>query len=483
MNFIDDFLELENKNELFTKKFNNVMFWDYIRAGVYKDIYIKKFGYTNGKSEQKSQSQLKVYFYILTSIIARVPSYVFKNPLIGLKKKDIVVLNSARRVKEGYFYEDIYTDEVLECINYTYYVFEKPFLGKHFKPVKTKNLKYIDYIDLLRQIRNKVKGVSVSKSISKQDIQVVNDIIDQAQQGFGVRLNKKDFFDKVKKLTIDYHLVKPLINKILKKVKPKIVIVISSGFYQKLFAEVAKENGIKVIEFQHGIISRYSIAYNYYKELNLKTFPDYVYLFGDYYKENVRFPIDEKRLKVTGFPYYESKLRESKNNHSCELPSAILFISQPTIGNQLSKIALKLSQIIDKRFSVIYKLHPLEFNCWEQKYPWLLTDTLKVASSNDGSIYKYFSASFCQVGVYSTAIFEGLGYNLKTIIVRLPGHKNMQPLYSKGYAYLVNTAEDIIGLLEEDSLSVIQTAINKNYFWCPDSINNINYQIDRLMHN
>ena len=103
--------------------------------------------------------------------------------------------------------------------------------------------------------------------------------------------------------------------KLLDKVKPKIIIeVVSYSFNNLLINEVAKKYKIPTIELQHGTIGRYHIAYNFKKQIYLPTFPDYIFLFGEYWKNNTRFPISNGKLKVTGFPYFEHKMNITKES-------------------------------------------------------------------------------------------------------------------------------------------------------------------------
>src|SRR5699024_6383953 len=94
----------------------------------------------------------------------------------------------------------------------------------------------------------------------------------------------------------------------------------------------------------------------------------------------------------------------------------------------------------------IYKLHPGEYERWKTTYPYLLRakelGNFSVIDNNNINLYSYFSKSKYQVGVNSTAIFEGLTFGCKTILYNIIGVEYMKDLISKEIVAVVNSAED-----------------------------------------
>ena len=185
--------------------------------------------------------------------------------------------------------------------------------------------------------------------------------------------------------------------------------------------------------------------------------------------------MERDKLIIAGFPYFENKLKELlKNSRKNSKKEDILFISQGTIGKELSKLAIKLDKLINhEKYNIIYKLHPGEYYRWEDEYPWLKNSNIEIIDNSKYDIYYYFSRCNFQVGVYSTAIFEGLGFDLKTFIYKIYGYKHMKDLYENNYAQLVASADDIINKLNSGEENII----NKEFFWKSNSLKNI---IDNL---
>jgi len=273
--------------------------------------------------------------------------------------------------------------------------------------------------------------------LHEEDINELYLLLNNINKIFDISIDDDKAIKEIKNIILVYRLSKKYYEKILNKIKPKIIIeVCSYGFSRFLFNELAKKRGIKIVELQHGTMGKYDISYNFYKKLELDTFPEYIYLFGEYWKNNTKFPLGKENLVVTGFPYFESRLKELKKN--CRKNSKkenILFISQGTVGKKLSQLAVQLNKIIDhKKYNIIFKLHPGEYDRWESEYPWLKKSNIEIVSNNKKDIYYYFSKCNFQVGVSSTAIFEGLGFDLKTFIYKVHGYKYMKYLYENNYA-------------------------------------------------
>jgi len=68
---------------------------------------------------------------------------------------------------------------------------------------------------------------------------------------------------------------------------------------------------------------------------------------------------------------------------------------------------------------------------------------IEVVDGQSPDLYRLLAESYWQLGVYSTAIFEGLGLGCKTILVNLPGIEYMDPLVEAGAVQVVGQPSDI----------------------------------------
>lgn len=477
LSLIDMFIAYENKKKLFTLEVNNFNYWPYIRESIYLDILSQK--------EQTSQAHTtlsnKTFKERLLLKAKEITYWFSKNPIVKLKRSDIFVLSHPRRVKVEGFYDCPYTDLLLRNINYSSLVLEKPLLGEHYKPVQTKNIYYTDFLNFIAGMQiffeKKIKRRKVD-DVSRRNLR---NILLDINTTFNVNISVEKYLTRIEHLFISEKIYYHLYKRILKRVKPKLILEVVSYLPDRIIVnKVAKELGITVVELQHGLMGKNHIAYNMEGVLNIPSFPDYIFLFGQYWKDTTRFPLDESRLKVVGWPYFEQKVISNNVEKTRQIKEKItlLFISQGTIGIDLSRLAVEVSENINlDQYRIIYKLHPGEFERWKQEYPWLNNPKIDVMDQNSIDIHECFAQSDIQIGVYSTALFEGLGYGLKTIIVNLQGAHYLEDLYKHNMAVLVNGSTEIIRESEPERIWQDTT-----YLWASNSIKHMNREIDKIIN-
>ena len=258
-----------------------------------------------------------------------------------------------------------------------------------------------------------------------------------------------------------------------------IIEVVHYRFENMVLNEVAHSKGIRIVELQHGLTGRYHIAYNYGSIKNNKCLPDYFFSFSEFWKNEMRLPNHLVKIVSTGFPYYEKKTQNIQKSLNA---NKILFLSSGTVGDKLSLIAISLNKrLMGSNYEVIYKLHPGEFADWKLRYPELLNSGINVIDDVKVDLYKLFSESIAQVGVYSTAIFEGLGYELKTFILKMGQTEHIQCLLNMNCAILIDSEEDIINNLYGQSKNGIES-VNSDFFWSKNASESINRELTRLLN-
>jgi len=177
--------------------------------------------------------------------------------------------------------------------------------------------------------------------------------------------------------------------------------------------------------------------------------------------------VTKDKITIAGFPALEKSYQHFQNiSKNGESKKRILFLSQWTIGRELSQLALKLNRLLDKtRYEIIYKLHPGEFDNYKTNYSSLIKDGIRV-TTNEKNVYEWFAESDYQVGVYSTAIYEGVRFNLGTAIYAVNNYKNMQPLLSGNVAELVHDENELHKFILNNTSH--ENDKNSNYVWQQD---------------
>ena len=425
-------VDIEDKLRLFEATIDGVRFWEYVRAPLIQSIHeytLRQRGHFG-----KGPTLFKRMKYLIFSF-----AKIWKNPIFS-RRKDIVFISSPRRVlkKDGYWW-DIYTDFLMENLNLSYTAIEHNINFEHRNPPKTRNLWYFDFQNSLIYLAEKLGLFQVS--LNNDDKILLYKIRKQITQSIGLDIDVQ----KIAERHLGYRKIRiPYFRFVLKRIRPKVIVLLTSYGKEDLI-EPAKSLHIPVIELQHGVINRYHPGYSFPKKKHQKTtFPDLLFTFGDYWSESVEYPIDDKDVVSVGYPYLDeerimySKLKKKKQ---------ILVISQWTIGEDISKFTAELSKVKDLGYDIIYKLHPSEYTDWQTKYPWLVGTGVKVIHDSKKSLYKLFAESEIQIGVYSTAVFEGLAFGLQTYIPDLYGAETTEGLVKEGVAVKVASAEELVNHL------------------------------------
>ena len=145
----------------------------------------------------------------------------------------------------------------------------------------------------------------------------------------------------------------------------------------------------------------------------------------------------------------------------------------------MSKFAVKLSLYKDLNMKIIYKLHPGEYYQWEKRYPWLNNPIISVIDSDQISLYELFAKSKYQIGVYSTSIYEGLTFNLKTYLLDLPGVEYMDYLIENNYVKLIKDIDDFVLNIKNNDCYFNQ---NTEIFFKRNSLDNILKTLNTLIN-
>ncbi len=347
---------------------------------------------------------------------------------------------------------------------------EEHFLGKHFLPSKTENLYYFDFLSSFSSFFRELKFNKIH--FTKDEKTIITRLKDKIKKEFDIKIDLEEILRKelvVRKRTIFLYRI------LLKRIKPKIAIITTS-YGKETFIEACKEMKIPVVEFQHGAIHKYHMGWSYKGEKRVKrNFPDYFFAFGNFWKNCLEFPIKEERIISVGYPYLE---KEASRYNDVEKKNQILFISQGTVGKQLSQFAVELDKKLKGKYNIAYKLHPGEYKRWKKEYPWLLDTGINVLEE-DIPLYRLFAESKIQVGVNSTAIYEGLFFGLKTYLIKLPGIEIMNYLVEKKYVKLLSSVEELLFFEKEKE----RLKIESDYFFEKESLKKITNNLKKIYEN
>lgn len=441
--------KLEDKYDLLFKEIQGVKVWQLLRVKIYYDI-AKRLGLF-GELHTNSNK----FIFKLKALPSFFKSLFIHHPL-NIKHKKILIYDHPRKRKVNGNYIDIYTHYLIEALNKDeIIVLEGPYLNKHFSH-DYKYRKHIDLLNTLAYVGSKIYPVS----FTKEEASFITNLENELYSIFGTKFKLHKMFLK----SIKQHKTKFFFyDRLFRRIRPEKIFTVVAYVNGSLIA-AAKQNKIPVIEIQHGNISSYHLGYSYPNcSRELDYFPDYFYAFGDYWKDVVKLPIKENKIVPYGFPYFEKLKKDYKN--IVRKTNQILFISQGSIGKELANFAYKTALNL-KDYNIVFKLHPGEYDRWKKEYKDLLLakelGNLTIVDNDDVNLYEYLAESQYQVGVYSTAVYEGLAFRCKTLLVDLPGLEHLNDLLDHGFAIKVNSVEQLKTALENDDFK----DFDASYFFC-----------------
>ncbi len=455
---VEELLSIEQKYHLCEKDIDGFQFWQYERY--YIDSYLR----LDGKMPDSNKgSKWNLVRYYLTK----------GNRIKRKMNVDICFISHPRRVFCDGRYECIYTDEAARRFPGSV-TFENFYEREHREPIMSQNVIYMDrpvleaelYV-LLCDFFAKKRKKKIADQIYTELEQPLRDLLTTAEVRKVAWRTAGDFFR--------YRYLYKRFKQILNCMKPKLVVeVVSYGPKCMIVNEICKDMGIRTIELQHGAIGEKVLAYNYTANAVIRQFPDKIYLFGDYYKQNIRCPLPPDCLVSIGFPYFERSVREYMKYKRQDDRYTILFLSQGVHTQSMSDVAVELRRLTDTdKVRIIYKLHPFEYRNWQEIHPALHDSGVEIVGEKDIPLYECFATSDVQVGVASTAIYEGLGFRLRTFILKHAFSGRLQGLVERGIAEPVENAGDIV-----EKISVLKQAeYSVDYFWKKNALYNLEHAL------
>lgn len=459
---IKKFLEIEKKYALYSANIDGINYWNYSRVQIWNyEICTRKLNL------QDAHPKKKIGFVDKIKIGIRL----IKNSLWKgeVNQTDVLFLAHERRVKIAGEYKCIYTEPLAENFSNSV-TLDMPYEYKHLKPESRLKRYYVDYILVASSLYYRLNKFFKTRHYKNTLIQIQEQMakpLEEMLNGYNVLVKIETWYEILNKKLLIAEFERRLYDRLLEKFKPRLIVeVVYYGMHSMMLNELAKKKEILTIELQHGTMHKDHAAYQINWDETIPQLPDKIFLFSDFWKKRINLPIGNDNLVVTGFPYFEENKDRYVANRRIKTGKNILFISQGTIGDSLSKFAVEVAdKLLPEGYRIIYKLHPAEIGTWEENYSHLKNTGIEVEDGRKQNIYECFAESDIQIGVYSTAIYEGLGYGLKTFIYNVGHADTLRELADEGYAQIVNDSGELIKLLREENV-----AKKGEVFWSDNSL-------------
>lgn len=425
----EEFFELEDELGLLNRRIQDVYFWERIRVSVHNRLRHVLVDSTDSNDTTNTREYLSAGWLLIKNL-------VIKNPFVSDDTEFLFYGTGRRKKLDNGLWWDIYHDPIVESLENDCLLWERPYNVGHNTPAKTSRVRYVDVVEYIGTLLQKT-GLG-ELTLSEDEHAFLDTVENEIDSRFDVTVSLRSMVtEDLSKRRVRL----PLYQKLLRRIGPNAALIVNSYNGRETFVEACKLEGIPVVELQHGAMSKYHMGYSFpYNDKHI--FPDYFLSFGSFWSTLVDIPLPDSQIHSVGYPYLEQKVQEYDDVESAK---QTIFISQGTIGKELSRFAIELNRLDEYKNDIIYKLHPQEYDNWKKIYPWLADADIQVVASSNPTLYSLFAESTAQVGVGSTAVYEGLNFNLETYIfdIASESHK-LKPLTERGHAKLVNEPEDLL---------------------------------------
>ena len=470
---IDEFLKFEEQNYLFERHIDDFYYWPSIRFYVYMKIEELRFQ-QNKNVRQGFENNMKRMFRLFVDSVIRNP-YPFAKP------KDVLFVTHNRKITIDGKEECIYTEQLSKRFSKESQLLDFFSIYGHPSNSGTNNLVYMDYVDAFSALHGKMfRNNKKTDEIRKISICLSEKI----RQCFQVNISEEELLSYIERVYRKYKTRKRLLRAYLKKTKPKVIVeTVSYNETNVVLNEVAHELNIPVIELQHGVIGSGHIAYNFARKRSDSFLPDYVFLFSEYWKNTARFAQENENLIVTGYPYLERMMNEYLPEENTSGIKRILVLSQPEFSIKIVKETEKLLDSLEENnieYQLYYKLHPAEFSINKEIFQ-SLKKYRNVTLVEDCSVnlYELFAKSDIQIGVTSTALFEGAAYQLQTYILHFEKtDAYMGDMCNFGAAVMCENGEEVAKYILDGCK---KHSLSKNLFFVSNALNCMEREIRKVV--
>lgn len=407
------FLSFEKRNNLFDlQDTKGTYYWDIIRYYV----YIKLLSPEDSSPKKKQKRRINLFiFRRFIDFFLIFFCYSKKHFLFYLssRDKDISGENIDRNSKTSY---DLLNEK--ECLLIE--SFYSNLKGSYFLPqniyYKLFKKEYFDFTNVLNLLNNSFGETKVSN-------EYLNAVLNH------------------------YYSDLSFFKKILKRHKVEKIFMTQNGI-QKGLIKAAKELDVKIFEFQHGVVYKNHLAYNYPSgSFNGKVYlPDTIFTFSPFWFQDTSLP----NVKIV--PIGNDFLYNSIKVNSLTKPKkGILIISANIFGKKLLNfIKNNTFQKKTQNIPIFFKLHPNQFDEKEYYIESLRElENIKVIS-NEYSVSDLIEKCDTIFTIISTTIYEALQSERRVILLKEPPYKDHQHIFDRKNLHLVDTVEDFISVLNTE---------------------------------
>jgi len=448
MSNISKIQDIESKYNIKAVTFKGVQIWPYIRLySFYSSLGIEKV-----KPNKKVVSNaLKNLFYGFFNLFHKADFIFFSN-------------TEQRKLINGLFYDKF---DFIESNSFKRIFFELTTTRFHNKKeIPTKHIVSKIPLYILSKI---IKPFTSLNKIKNKEI--IYELLNDENININIKASLREYIAQYKLAKILYLLYKPK------------GLVLITAYTNYPYIHAFKEKDVKVIEFQHGLINKNHIGYNYHVDLDKKLFPDYLFTFGKnelaVFQNNNNY-ININHVRPVGHFYIDNiKNNFKKNEELSNLLNKYKISIAVSLQKKLEdKLLGFIINIAENNPDIAFVIVPRDKDkSYQFKHKNMFT-------FNTLNCYEIILHCDCHATIFSTCSVESLGLGKPNILINIDRQSEINLhflLKNKTVNFLVNTQEDFSLALEQiktiDSQKLMEYS---DQYFKNKYVKNVNFEFNQL---
>jgi len=439
------FIAFEESEHLFERKLFGVAYWQLIRQDVFRET-LEALGLAARAHLRLEDLPLRHW---LGPQLRRLPDTVQRSLLAGLPQAELLVATHPRHLLHRGQYICPYAQPLLWGTGRSRVLITGQYQGRYFRPDAGEITRYVD-LGLVRSHASFQLRELFGMGMSAAQVGELAEIRERLAARLSTALSAAALIRRARTAVLSSLGLSPWLDELLARVQPRLLVtVVGYRLVHQLLTLCARAQNIPVAELQHGTIGAAHAGYTFAKGRKPPAFPDALLTFGEIWPElTPGLPLAGTDVHAVGYGWLD--LQRDAHPRTAAGKRRILFLSQRDIGRELARWAAEAAQALPRdQFEVVYRLHPSEAVGGTNAYPELARAGIHVETAQARPLYAAQADSDVQVGVYSTALVEGIAFGVATCIAALPGHKQLSFLVERGLARLVQDAGELTTALRD----------------------------------
>jgi hypothetical protein len=407
----EKFLEFEQKNALFQMEEDGIYVWDILRHHVYVE-----YQWDNYKDQPQLKDPPLRMFILLLRRMGYLILFLFRK-----SRPNLFYIHSRDRRPDGRFV-DRNTHDFLQRMSKESFILET-FEGK--------GVTYSYPVSLINpaSLFNRIYGLFYKKKDYSQLVDKIN--TDLGLQWSNDIVNRHLRYFRSERLFFRWIFR-------LKKIK-RLYVAFNN---QKSHYSAARECGIQTIEFQHGIIDRGHVDYNYPPDIDAGSrvyCPDVLLTYSHFWNREVNYPV--KQVLAVGNTI-AAQIGSARRPVHAGLRT-IGFISADVFGVRLAEVAIAYAEL-NPGGQILFKLHPNQFSRRKEyierfrQFPGIQVITNEQATS------AMILGCDAVVLIQSTIAYEALQAGVPVFIYKRMTYYRHAHIFDRPNVFLFDDASEIV---------------------------------------